>query len=103
MFYRRLFAAATAYGWTIRGDLTTREIISPDGWTIGTAQLLKAGYLEKPKSGTRPTVSEAEWNAGRLWERVPCPAGEPPAIQPPPYTLQQTKHPTTAQTAVIEN
>ena len=101
-FYRRLFAALAAYGWTIRG-VTSSGIVSQEGWTIGTDQLAKAGYLTKDKSGTRPTVTEAEWNAGRLWEKCPCPAGEPPDIQPPPYTPQQTRHRTAAQTVVIDN
>jgi hypothetical protein len=105
-FYRRLAAAGFAYGWDIRtltdpAELT--RVTSQGGWNTGTGRLVSAGFLVKDNTGTRPTVSEAEWNAGRLWEQVTCPLGEPPDILPGPYTRQQTKHETPAKHAVLEN
>lgn len=100
VYFRRLVAAACAYGWDIR-TLTdpkraTRVTTQP-GWNLATDALREAGYLHKDNTGSRLLVSEADWNAERLWERVPCPAGEPPEIVPPPYARQQTPHETTGK------
>jgi hypothetical protein len=106
IFYRRLVAAGFAYGWDIRTLAGTNEptrVTGQPGWNVGTDKLKLAGFVVKDNTGTRPTVSEAEWNAGRLWEQVPCPKGEPPDILPPPYTRQQTQHKTPAKQAIVEN
>lgn len=105
VFFRRIVAAGCAYGWG-RDTLTrgaTRVLAQP-GWNIGTDQLQAAGYLFKDGAGTRLLVSEADWNAARLWERVPCPAGEPPEILPPPYNSATTRqnNSQTAAGAVVE-
>lgn len=105
VFFRRIVAAGCAYGWG-RDTLTrgaTRVLAQP-GWNIGTDQLQAAGYLYKDGAGTRLLVSEADWNAARLWERVPCPAGEPPEILPPPYNSATTRqnNSQTAAGAVVE-
>lgn len=105
VFFRRLVAAGCAYGWG-RDTLTrgvTRVTTQP-GWNVGTDQLQEAGYLFKDGAGTRLLVSEADWNAARLWERVPCPAGEPPEIVPPPYHNATTpqNNGQTAAGAVVE-
>lgn len=105
VFYRRLVAAGCAYGWG-RDTLTrgVSRVLTQPAWNIGTDQLAEAGYLFKDGAGTRLLVSEADWNAARLWERVPCPTGEPPDILPPPYNsaTKQAHNSQTAAGAVVE-
>lgn len=102
VFFRRLWAAGTSYGWDIRTLTATgavTRVTTQPGWNIGTNQLRLAGYLHKDMSGTRPLVTDEAWQRDRLWEKVPCPSGEPPDIVPPPYTKQQTPHETAAKQA----
>jgi hypothetical protein len=104
VFYRRLWGHGQARGWDIRTlavNADTRVTTQP-GWNTGTAQLVKAGYLHKDQAGTVALVSDADWQAERLWERVPCPPGEPPDIVPPPYARQQTPQETTGKQAAVE-
>lgn len=93
VYFRRLVAAGCASGWDSR-TLTDKKrgtrVTSQPGWNLATDMLVRAGLLAKDQAGTRLLISEADWNAGRWWERVPCPDGEPPDILPPPYTRQQT-------------
>lgn len=109
VFYRRLWGAGSAYGWEIR-TLATKSaptyVLSQPAWRIGTDQLKLAGLLYKaPGEPTRALVTSQAWEAGKLWDSVPCPAGEPPEIAAPPYTAQHTAQQTTAktgQTRVVE-
>ena len=102
IFFRRIVAAGMAYGWgrdTLAGRAAGTHVLSQLGWNVGTDQLVAAGFLYKDGAGTRLLVSEADWNAGRLWLKVPCPTGEPPPILPPPYTNSATTRPNNEQTA----
>lgn len=106
LYFRRLWAAATAYGWDIRTLTDKRRptcVTSQGGWNLATDQLVAAGYLRKDTAGTVPLVTDADWQAGRLWERVPAPSGEPPDIAPPPYSTPQQKTGQTAANTVIEH
>lgn len=93
VYYRRLVAAGCAYGWDTR-TLTDKKretrVTSQPGWNLATDMLVRAGLMAKDQAGTRLLISEADWVAGRWWEKVPAPEGEPPEILPPPYSRQQT-------------
>lgn len=93
IYYRRIMAAGYAYGFDIR-TLTDKNratrVTSQPGWNAATDKLQEGGVLFKDSTGTRALVSQAEWEAGRMWETMPCPLGEPPDIAPPPYNTQQT-------------
>lgn len=98
VYFRRLFAAMAAYGCdrdTLTNPKRPTKVTTQPGWNTATRIMAEAGILAKDNSGTRLLVSEADWNAGRLWERLPCPDSEPPEIDPPPYTTQQTTAETT--------
>lgn len=101
VYYRRLVQAAAAYGWAIR-TLTDKaspyRVTTPDGWNAATDMLVAAGYMVKDNSGSRLTVSLAEWESGQLWQRVPCPTFEPPDIAPPPYRTAHTTPDSTENT-----
>jgi len=106
VFYRRLWAAGSAYGWEIR-TLATKGaptyVCSQPAWRVGTDQLRLAGLLYKsPGEPTRPLVTSQAWDDGRLWETVPCPGSEPPEIAAPPYTAQQAPQQTAVNVRVVD-
>lgn len=104
VYYRRIVAAGCAYGWDIR-TLTDKKrdtrVTTQPGWNLSTDKLVEAGVLSKDGT-TRMLISEDDWNSERMWERVPCPEGEPPEILPPPYTRQQTLQQTMAKQATVD-
>lgn len=104
VFFRRLGAAGFAYGWdqrTLTGKGLPTRVTSQGGWNQGTDQLVLARLIVKDQTGTRALVTEKAWTDGRLWEAVPCPAGEPPDIVPPPYSRQYATNETPANHAII--
>ena len=105
VFHRRLVQAGCALGWG-RDNLTAGpvKVLTQPAWNVGTNNLQAAGYLFKDGAGTRLIVDVRDWEAARLWEKVPCPAGEPPDILPPPYnnTTTRPNNGKTAAGAVVE-